>query len=241
MSLPLHGKLNCHRCFKSCDTTLSKPHPLWLLKNDPGAWGGADPDILVLGFSKGSTQADIYECGKFEDVAFGGQARNRLDTVLKQLALIKPDEHVSHEISNPNSRFAFGSMIRCSLTREGKSGKHASSGDLIVKSFKEVPHILDNCTNQYLSNLSERTSLVILLGISNGYISGCFEVLSRLYPEMTRLNSVSYGDAKRTFVHVTHPSPGNGHFTHWCKGNSKFDDALSAIKQLTDVEVTSFS
>jgi hypothetical protein len=231
MSLPHHGKLSCVRCFKSCDTKLIQPHPLWLLKNDPGAWGGSKPNVLVLGFSKGSTQADIYESGTFEDVAFGGQARNRLDTVLKQLNLLGHNEHVSNEIANPNSRFSFGSMIRCSLTREDKNGIHASSGDLVIRSFKEVPHIFDNCTEQFLSNLPQDLSLVIMLGISEKYIFGCFDVFKKLYPELQRLNNVSYGFGDKTFVHVAHPSPANGHFNDWFKGNSKFVDALSIIKQ----------
>ena len=78
MTLPNHGKLACHRCFNSCSEKDFKPHPLWTLRNDPGAWGGTEPEVLVLGFSKGSTQANIYEHGEFEDVAFGGAARNRL-------------------------------------------------------------------------------------------------------------------------------------------------------------------
>ncbi|MDO6642102.1 hypothetical protein Q4557_19300 [Shewanella sp. 5_MG-2023] len=231
MSLPQHGMLNCARCFNGCDTKLIQPHPLWLLKNDPGAWGGSQPNVLVLGFSKGSTQTDIYKTGNFEDVAFGGGARNRLDEVLKKLHLLEPYEHVSNEITNPNSRFSFGSMIRCSLTREDKDGKHSSSGDLVVKSFKEVPHIFDNCTEQFLSNLPQHLSLIIMLGVNDKYISGCFEVFKKQYPELKRLNNVSYGFGDKTFVHVAHPSPANGHFNDWCKGSSKFLDALSAIKQ----------
>lgn len=227
----MHGKLNCRKCFKSCDSNTLQPHPLWILRNDPGAWGNSVPEVLVLGFSKGSTQADIYRNGSFEDVAFGGPARNRLDQLLKQLGLLQAHEHVSNEISNEESRFAFGSLVRCSLTREGKEGKHASSGDLIVKSFSEVHEVLTNCAEQYLAQLPERTIVVLMLGISDQYISGCFDIMKRLYPSFTRLNDVSYGDDKRVFIHITHPSPLNGHFASWCKGNSKFDQAIATLSE----------
>lgn len=164
MTLPTHGKLDCKKCYKACSANIAAPHPRWLMRNDPGSWGSSEPKFLVLGFSKGSTQADIYREGTFEDVAFGGNARDRLDTLLKRIGLIAETNHVSNEINNPNSDFSFGSLVRCSLTRETKNGTHASSGDLILKSFSEVPEVLDNCMKKYLSNLPERTRLVLLSG-----------------------------------------------------------------------------
>ncbi len=229
MSLPSHGKLICRNCFISCNSKDVHPHPLWKLKNDPGAWGGSTPQVLVLGFSKGSTQVDIYESGTFEDVAFGGNIRNRLDQLLKSIGLLNEVEHVTREIENTESRIAFGSLVRCSLTRRGKDGKHASSGDLIVKSFGEIPEILKNCTNEFLGNLPKQTKIVLMLGVTQKYVAGCYDLLKGLYPELMKINSVSYGDRDRVFVHVTHPSPSNGHFKSWRRGNSKYDDALAAL------------
>lgn len=106
------------------------------MKNDPGAWGSSKPEVLILGFSKGSTQANIYENGNFDDIAFGGPSRSRLDQALKCVGLLQPSEHVTDMISNNNSKMAFGSLVRCSLSREEKSDKHACSGALINHSKK---------------------------------------------------------------------------------------------------------
>lgn len=50
--------------------------------NDPGAWGAADPEILVLGISKGFTQARALESGEFDSVPFRG-IRDRLQEALR--------------------------------------------------------------------------------------------------------------------------------------------------------------
>lgn len=231
MFLPKHGKIDCRKCFSGCKEDLMQPTPDWKLRNDPGAWGNQEPEVLVLGFSKGSTQADIYRKGKFEDVAFGGPARSRLNEALHTIGLLKEDEHVTDKIEDTNSRFAFGSLVRCSLTRCGADDVHSSSGPLVIKSFKEIPQILDNCSQQFLANLPERTTMVVMLGVSDPYIKGCFRLLSRIYPEMKMINEVSYGDGKRLFVHITHPSPGNGHFTQWKEGHAKYDAAFTVLSQ----------
>ncbi|WOT05389.1 hypothetical protein [Shewanella youngdeokensis] len=232
MTLPVYGHIACRKCFKHCLSEQSfQPHPLWQMRNDPGSWGGDEPEILILGFSKGSTQADIYQQGEFDDIAFGGPARARLDTLLKRLGLLLDHENVSTEIANTESRFAFGSLVRCSLARENHLGSYATSGDLITKSFFEIPEILDNCTEQFLSFLPSKTQVVLMLGITDKYITSSYELLKKCYPSLCKVNDVSYGDNNRTFIHVTHPSPGNGHFSSWCKGNAKFDDALAALEQ----------
>lgn len=231
MTLPTHGKINCHKCYRSSSDIVCQPHHLWNMRNDPGAWGGSNPEILVLGFSKGSTQANIYQNGRYEDVAFGGAARGRLDEALKRLNLLSENEHVTEHIENPDSRFAFGSLVRCSLSREGADGKHATSGQLIVKSFKEIPDVLDSCARKFLANLPDCTKIILMLGVSDAYIDGCYNLLATIYPGLRKINDVAYGDDERLFVHITHPSPGNGHFSSWNTGNSKFELALSALNQ----------
>lgn len=239
MTLPAHGKINCHKCYRSSSDIVCQPHHLWNMRNDPGAWGGTNPEILVLGFSKGSTQANIYQNGKYEDVAFGGAARGRLDEALKRLNLLSVNEHVTEHIENPDSRFAFGSLVRCSLSREGTDGKHATSGQLIVKSFKEIPDVLDNCARKFLANLPDSTKTILMLGVSDAYIDGCYNLLATIYPRLRRINNVAYGDDKRLFVHVTHPSPGNGHFSAWNTGNSKFECALAALNLMGTSSISS--
>jgi hypothetical protein len=88
MNLLPHGKIYCHDCFKGSRSQI-KPHPKWLLRNDPGAWGSQQPAILILGFSKGATQTDIYQHGSFDDIAFGGvQTRCNLTNILHSVNLL---------------------------------------------------------------------------------------------------------------------------------------------------------
>ncbi len=237
MSLPVHGKISCHKCYQTSVDDLHQPHNLWNMRNDPAAWGGSEPEVLVLGFSKGSTQANIYQNGKFEDIAFGGVARNRLDEALKRIGVLPLEEHITKHIEDPDSRFAFGSLVRCSLTREGKDGKHASSGPLVVKSFKEIPDILNNCAQKFLAGLPEKTKTILMLGVADAYIDGCYKVISNIYPAMKKINDVAYCDGNKLFVHITHPSPGNGHFSSWKHGNLKFEYALAALKQRNGSEL----
>ena len=63
-NFPAHGPIACRKCF-SGSTSDSLTIGRWQAVNDPGAWGSAAPKILVLGFSKGFTQAGAYRTGKF--------------------------------------------------------------------------------------------------------------------------------------------------------------------------------
>jgi len=226
MALPNHGPIECNCCFSG---EFHQPHYAWTMRKDPCTWGASDPEILVLGFSKGATQTNIMASGNFNDIAFGGPMRSRLDRLAKRLRLLGEDGNISDEISNPLSRFAFGSLVRCSLTRTDNKGVQRCSGNLIVRSFKEIPHILDTCARAYLSRLTKTTKLVIMLGCSDNYINGCFNLFSHLNSDVKRVNAVAYSDGVRLFVHVAHPSPANGHFESWCAGGEKFELALSAL------------
>ena len=227
--LPCHGKIDCNKCYNNMDR-VTNLNPLWKMKNDPGAWGSSKPEVLILGFSKGSTQANIYENGNFNDIAFGGPSRSRLDQALKCVGLLQPSEHVTDMISNNNSKMAFGSLVRCSLSREDKNGKHACSGALINKSFKEIPEILNNCVSQHIAVLPEETKLIIMLGVSEAYIKNCRHLLSKI-GDIEEINAVSYKVNNKMFVHLTHPSPANGHFNAWIEGGNKQKLAKLAINK----------
>ena len=230
--LPKHGKINCQECFEKSEL-ICQPHSKWRLRNDPGAWGSSEPAVLVLGFSKGSTQTDIYSTGKFEDVAFGGQARNRLDRILKSVNLIPNNSHVSNLIESPSQKLiAFGSLVRCSLSRQDdRSGNWLTSGNLILKSFNEVPDILSRCSKKYVANLPEKTRTIALLGVTEAYIKQCYQLLKNLYPNLQWINQVAYRSEDRLFVHLTHPSPGNGTYQAWIDGAPKQQLATEALSE----------
>lgn len=216
ITFPAHGPLSCARCFPD-DRNLIAPGQ-WRVVNDPGAWGSTNPRILVLGFSKGATQANAFRNRPFDAVPFAG-ARQRLTSVLQRIGVLSSNETVDQRMRADEPDFAFGSLVRCSLSRrDGEGGAYRTSGPLIKKAFQEPEAlaVVRNCMQRYLAKLPERLRLVILLGNDSGYVDACFREMQRLYSTgLQRINDVAYGNDEVTWVHVTHPSPGNGHFNTW--------------------------
>lgn len=91
--LPPHGELACTRCFPKQEKELRVAGKFqWQLLHGPGAWGGQDPLVLLLGFSKGETQLKAVGKHAFEDIPFKDMRPN-IERVLRRLALIP--KHVS--------------------------------------------------------------------------------------------------------------------------------------------------
>ena len=224
--LPKHGKLDCRLCFSNSSEV--NECGKWRIRNDPGAWGTSTPKYLVLGFSKGSTQADIYRNGDFDSVGFGGfETRRNLTNVLRSVGLLHNWEHVDSKFCATEHEFHFASLVRCSLARLNEK-KLASSGDRtyqtsgerIVKSFSEVPQYLRNCSTKYLRDLPASVKLVAMLGTDNRYIKNIKALIGSLHPTSFReVNSVSFMASGALWVHLTHPSKGNGHLSAWLKGD----------------------
>lgn len=196
--------------------------------NDPGAWGGgSNPDYLVLGFSKGATQAGFYQRGCFEDVAFAGM-RSRLTQSLRVVGVLSESETVDEKIANPNSNIAFGSLIRCSVSRmdekaTAKQGKtvYACSGALITKSFSEIQTVISTCANTFLADLPDSVQAVLFLGNTDAYVKGCQDLVRRLFPSTFKVvNPMTVYADGRPWVHLAHPSRANGYFRPWLSSDS---------------------
>jgi len=237
---PKHGKIDCRVCFDN-DSNLTSPHCDWKMVNDPGAWGGSEnPEFLVLGFSKGATQANFYNNGSFEDVAFKGM-RPRLTEALRTVGVLSDIETVDDKIQKPKSNISFGSLIRCSVSRrdpkasiQKKEEVYSCTGPLIKKSFSEIPDVINRCTDKYLSNLPESIKVVFLLGNDNGYVKKCRELLkNKFYSDYKEMNSMAVFANKRVWVHLAHPSGMNGHFNNWLIANDgagiKRKEAITAM------------
>jgi hypothetical protein len=189
--LPKHGKIDCSVCFPELVGDVFEPNNEWKMINDPGAWGGNDePDYLVLGFSKGFTQAGMCNDNKFEDIAFG-------------------------------------SLIRCSVSRKDckKSAAfneraYSCTGPLITKSFDEIPEIISNYTRLFLTGLSETIKAVIFLSNSDKYVCGVQHIIENLYPRsFNRINPMCVEAQGKKWVHIAHASGSNGHFIKWLKSD----------------------
>ena len=59
----------------------------WRIDNNPGYWGSSAPEILVLGFSKGTNQRSTLP---FDRIAFNG-ARENLREILTALRFAAPE------------------------------------------------------------------------------------------------------------------------------------------------------
>ena len=58
--LPMHGRVTCTDCFTAGGVEFDRTRlegDGWRITSNPLAWGSATPEIVVLGFSKGPTQA----------------------------------------------------------------------------------------------------------------------------------------------------------------------------------------
>lgn len=240
--LPSHGKIECRACFENTSSEVSTPHPDWRMINDPGAWGSSTPEVLVLGFSKGATQAGIYQTGRFGDIAFAGM-RPRLTKALRAIGVLSAADTADERINDPHSRISFGSLVRCSVSRRdvkasSKKGREvfACTGPLISKSFSEIPEVVRTCTSKYLRDLPKSVRIVLFLGNTDSYVKSCQALVNSLYADtFSRVNSMAVKADGRLWVHLAHPSGLNGHFKDWLESESgpgaKRLEAMRAIAE----------
>jgi len=218
--LPAHGPIACRRCFT--DAAPQRDLGPWRVVNDPGAWGSSAPEILVLGFSKGFTQAALARTGRFEDIPFA-KMRPRLTEVLRVLGVLGPDETVDARMVASERRLAFGSLVRCSLSRLNEaSGKRECTGPIMTKAFAEAQAapIVRRCAETHLQQLPASVRLVLMLGTGDAYIEGCRGVVRSLHgPRFAPLNPVAYRTGTTVWVHVSHPSGMNGYHSAWMRGD----------------------
>lgn len=236
VSLPTHGRIVCRDCFEGdADVQASGE---WQITNDPGAWGSRTPKYLVLGFSKGFTQANAYQEGDFDCVAFA-RMRPRLKQVLVRLGLLEETANIDSLLTAGEHDWAFGSLVRCSLCRrDPKSGEWAATGPLVKRSFAEEPArtYVDNCSQRYLTRFPEGLRVGILLGNDDDYVAGIKALFEKNHPDTYRdINAVAFEAAGITWVLAGHPSGSNGHLAAWlaaAPSNKQGAKALNAIEAI---------
>lgn len=211
IGLPAHGRVSCTACHGGAidfDRTRTGEGD-WRITANPLAWGSRRPEVLVLGFSKGPTQA--LELGRtpHDAVAFKGGRANLLK-ILVHLGLANPGTDIDRLIADKNGRFAFGSLIRCSVERREGEGWTGTGGGMLDR-FVATPfgrRVATNCATRFLKDLPPETRLVVMLGLGTrlGYVGAVERVVRsvRASSSWRRLNEVSYGDAAVTFVHTEH-------------------------------------
>lgn len=196
------------------------------LVNDPGHWGARDLKVLILGMSKGNTQSKAFASGDFDGVAFKG-IRHRILLVLQSVGVLTKEmlEVFEKRFLSSELDFSFASVVRCSITGlDKKRGVHTAVSPNVIPAFSKGNignSFVNNCINQHLVELPERTSTVILLGNTDAYVSAMSNAVGRLRGRTESLNQLAYVSKGVRFVHVAHPSKGNGHFGAFIRGEGK--------------------
>src|SRR5262249_30060407 len=77
--LPAHGRVECAACHGGAgyafDNTRTRADN-WRITNNPLAWGSQEPDVVVLGFSKGPTQSGDLARTPHDAIAYKGGRTN---------------------------------------------------------------------------------------------------------------------------------------------------------------------
>ena len=230
-SLPAHGLIACRACWSGCGTQSERTLDggRFRLVNDPGAWGSKNPEILVLGMTKGNTQSDAMsrsvDDGTFDGVAFHSFRPNLL-MVLQSVGLLPGVSNINPLFRAEEKRFAWGSISRCSLTGfDKKSGNYSGQSGSVLPGFTspEGSPVVETCIRTFLTDLPAKTRLVILLGNAENYLKKIYTHMSKVFPDYRRhpeLGDVVFKAGGRPFVHVGHPSPLNGHLREFVMGDA---------------------
>lgn len=217
-SLPLHGRVDCKQCFGACgpvvfDTT-RRTEGNWRLTSNPLAWGNPAAEVVLLGFSKGPTQAGALGSTSHDAIAYKG-SRTNVGKILRHVGLLGTiaDEDLSGAvddlIADQSGRFHCGSLIRCTV-EQLKDGQWIGTGGGMLENFVATPfgqEVSGNCARRMLGNLSANTKLVVMFGMGSkqAYAKSAFELYSRaLGGSWHWINDVTYTNGKLTVVHVEH-------------------------------------
>lgn len=218
-ALPEHGRSDCALCFGAGERPRFGRSMVgeasWRLTHSPLAWGNTTPEVVVLGFSKGPTQAGAMDNVAHNEIPYKG-GRLAVGKILAHVGLLPklPDEalkaEVAKAISDQSGRFHFGSMIRCTVERNDPRKGWTGTGGNMLDEFVATPfgkRIASNCVNRHMANLPEKTKLVVLFGMGKefNYVNECFKLFKNVRGgHWTRPTPISYTDGTITVVHVEH-------------------------------------
>lgn len=226
--MPAHGRVNCVVCHKgqeySFDRTVTEEGN-WRITNNPLAWGSQTPEIIVLGFSKGPTQAGGLAHERHENIAYKG-GRLPLARILHHVGLMAAPEArlVDRVIADPNGRFHFASLIRCTVEQFNAGEWKGTGGDMLGKFLSNDfgRQVALNCGSQFLQNLPTSVRLVVMLGMGSkqNYISACRSVFQTVRGgNWENLNAVSYSDGRIVVVHTEHFKSQGALLPNWLSGH----------------------
>lgn len=217
--LPKHGRVPCTRCFGSGTVEFDRSRREgdgWRISANPLAWGSSQPEIVVLGFSKGPTQAGSLHSTPHDSIAFKG-GRTNVGKILMHVGLVPKQpvaqlsSYVDSLLSDSDGRFHFASLIRCTVERfDRNEASWKGSGGGMLDKFLATPFgrsIAENCAGAHLRDLPSLTRLVVMFGLGSrlNYVDSALRVISQARSgAWSKVNPVAYSDGQLTVVHVEH-------------------------------------
>lgn len=244
--LPSHGRVNCTRCFgdgaqvEFDRTRRAAEDGKWRITANPLAWGSDEPEIVVLGFSKGPTQAGALATTPHDQIAFK-KSRTAVGKILAHVGVMaRPADGnlsraVDRLIADPKGSFHFASLVRCTVERydDEKKSWQGSGGGMLDK-FVATPfgqEVAGNCATTFLASLPASTKLVIMFGLGTkmNYVREARRLIAAAQPGAWRtVNDVAYTDGRVTFVHVEHFASQGALIPNWL-GENKHERAKLGI------------
>jgi hypothetical protein len=231
-SLPTHGHIACSLCHRQPvvfdETRTERDH--WRITANPLSWGNHRPEVLILGFSKGPSQAGELRRLPHNEIPYR-KGRMQVGKILAHVGLLppgKPEElkqKVEQAIADPNGRFGWGSLIRCTVERfDSKKGWVGSGGmidQFMTSSFGQ--QISKTCSTRFLGELPPETKLIIMfgLGAKNAYVATARKAIQAARPGPWRtINEVAYTDGNVVVVHVEHFASQGANIPNWLGVNN---------------------
>jgi len=219
----------------------------WRITANPLAWGNPDAEIVVLGFSKGPTQAGALEYSPHNEIAYKGSRLN-VGKILAHVGLLEKNDNdglkkaVDMAIADQHGRFHFSSFIRCTVEQyDEKKSKWKGSGGGMLDKFVATDfgkNVSQQCSSRFLGNLPTQTKLVIMFGMGSkqNYVRASFKLFQNARPGKWRWleENISYTDGKITVVHVEHFASQGALIPNWLGENN---DKRSELGDLALVSV----
>lgn len=229
LGLPSHGRVRCAECFggQAYDFDRARvERDGWRITNNPLAWGSREPEVVVLGFSKGPTQSGALAATPHDQVAYKG-GRSAVAKILHHVGLLpSPNSRlVDSLIADPNGPFHFGSLIRCTVERWNKAeGRWEGTGGSMLDGFVASDFgsgVAEACAYKFLSKLPEKTKIIIMfgLGTSLSYVRASKTLFKKIRPgPWSTVNPIAYTDGKIMVVHTEHFKVQGAHLGNWLSG-----------------------
>jgi hypothetical protein len=244
--LPSHGRIDCPLCYTTAPISFDQTREArdgWRITANPLAWGNPNAEIVVLGFSKGPTQAGALERVPHDKIAYKG-SRKVVGKILAHVGLLPqtaPDclsAAVDRLIADQNGRFHFGSLIRCTVERyDANSGDWKGSGGGMLDKFVATAFggdVASRCASRFLGKLPPTVKLIVMfgLGTKGNYIAASRKLFQNARPgTWVAINEVAYSDGKITVVHVEHFASLGALIPNWLGENKHPRARLGVLAQ----------